>query len=82
MKRKIDESKRVVIPIEFREKLGITSKSKVDIYVEGDSVVIANSDEICQFCKNKIEKDYIEISNKKVCNECAQRISIIYQSVK
>ena len=80
MKRRIDESKRVVLPIEFREKLGITPKSDVEIYVEGENIVIINSDEICRFCKNKIENNYIEINNKKICVECAQKISFIYQS--
>ena len=38
--RKIDELGRIVLPIDFRNKLGIKEKDDVNIYIKGSYIVI------------------------------------------
>lgn len=40
MVRKVDELGRVVIPIELRRSLGIKEKDAIEIYVDGDHIVL------------------------------------------
>lgn len=38
--RKVDELGRVVIPIELRRTLGINEKDALEIYVDGDKIIL------------------------------------------
>ena len=38
--RKVDELGRIVIPIELRNKFGISEKDPIEIYVDGSSIVL------------------------------------------
>ena len=38
--RRVDELGRVVIPIELRNKFGITEKDPMEIYVDGTSIIL------------------------------------------
>lgn len=38
--RKVDELGRVVLPIELRRNMGIEIKDSLEIFVEGDSIVL------------------------------------------
>lgn len=41
--RKVDELGRVVIPIELRRTLGIGEKDALEIYVDGERIVLKNT---------------------------------------
>ena len=41
--RKVDELGRVVIPIELRRTLGINIKDALEIYVDGEKIVLRNT---------------------------------------
>ena len=38
--RRVDELGRVVLPIELRNKFGITEKDPMEIYVDGSSIIL------------------------------------------
>ena len=38
--RKVDELGRIVLPIELRRTLDISEKDALEIYVEGDSIIL------------------------------------------
>lgn len=38
--RKVDELGRIVLPIDFRNKLGINEKDSVNVYIKGAYIVI------------------------------------------
>ena len=40
MVRKVDELGRVVIPIELRRSLGIKEKDAIEIYIDGDQIIL------------------------------------------
>lgn len=38
--RKVDELGRIVLPIELRRGLGIVEKDSIEIYVDGDQIIL------------------------------------------
>lgn len=66
--RKVDELGRIVLPIELRRTLDIGEKEAVEIYVEGDSVVLRKYESSCIFCGNA--KDIQLFKDKNICKDC------------
>lgn len=48
--RKVDELGRIVLPIEMRRTLDIAEKDTLEIYVEGDSIILRKFQAACVFC--------------------------------
>ncbi len=72
MVRKIDELGRVVIPIEIRNTLGIESRDELEIFVEGDKIVLAKHEPCCIFCGNA--HGVVFFHSKLVCHDCAEQL--------
>ena len=70
--RKVDELGRIVLPIELRRTLDISTKDEVEIYVDGDSVVLKKYSPTCIFCGNS--KDVINFKDKNVCQNCVDTL--------
>ncbi len=51
--REVDKLGRVVIPVEFRNALGIDSESPVEISSTNDRIIIKKHLERCVFCGNE-----------------------------
>lgn len=66
--RKVDELGRIVLPIELRRTLDIGEKEAVEIYVEGDSVILRKYELSCIFCGNV--KDIQLFKDKNICKDC------------
>jgi len=75
--RKVDELGRVVIPMEIRERLGVTGPFPMEIYVEDNHIVLKKYEPYCSFCKS--EKNLIEYKTKLICTNC---INNLYKKVK
>ncbi len=71
--RKIDELGRIVLPIELRKKLGIEQKDSIEIYVDGDKVILKKHENECIFCGNR--KGLSEYKGKSVCEACIKNLS-------
>ena len=71
--RRVDELGRVVLPIELRNKFGITEKDPMEIYVDGSSIVLKKYEVNCIFCGNT--KNLIEYQDKLICEKCAEKIA-------
>lgn len=50
--RKVDELGRVVIPIELRRTLGISEKDSLEIFVDGEQIVLKKYEPSCIFTGN------------------------------
>ena len=72
MSRKVDELGRIVIPKEIRDKFGIKTNDRMDIYVENDMISLIKDSEKCIFCSST--KGLIDHNNKHVCNKCMQKL--------
>lgn len=70
--RKVDELGRIVLPIELRRTLGIEEKDRIEIFVEGDSVVLRKYQPTCIFCENT--KDLIPYKGKSICPDCVRSL--------
>ena len=73
--RKIDELGRIVIPIELRNKLGISERDSVEIFVEGSNIILKKLEPNCIFCGNS--KNLSEYNGKLICTSCLEKISKI-----
>ncbi|HSW10233.1 MAG TPA: AbrB/MazE/SpoVT family DNA-binding domain-containing protein [Bacillota bacterium] len=68
--RKVDELGRVVIPIELRRTLDIEEKDALEIYVDGEKIILRKYEPACIFCGNADEID--NFRGKKVCRHCME----------
>ena len=64
----IDELGRIVVPKEIRKKLGISSTDPVEIYVDGEKIVLMKYEPNCSFCSST--ENVVEFKGKKVCRAC------------
>ena len=71
--RKVDELGRVVLPIELRRTLEIAEKDPLEIYVEGDSIILRKHSERCIFCGSGA--DLVEFKGKLVCRKCLEEMN-------
>ncbi|MGI6614527.1 MAG: AbrB/MazE/SpoVT family DNA-binding domain-containing protein [Dethiobacteria bacterium] len=71
--RKVDELGRIVIPIELRRTLGIDVKDALEIYVDGEKIVLKKYEPACLFCGNADNvKHYC---NRIICRECIEKLA-------
>ena len=66
--RRIDELGRIVLPMEMRRTLGIEEKDPIEIFVDGENIVLKKYEEACIFCENT--KDLKKYKGKNVCAKC------------
>ncbi|NLY54432.1 MAG: AbrB/MazE/SpoVT family DNA-binding domain-containing protein [Firmicutes bacterium] len=71
--RKVDELGRVVIPIELRRTLGIDEKDSLEIYVDGEKIILKKYEPACIFCGNA--DDVINYRGKNICRSCLQQLA-------
>lgn len=70
--RKVDELGRIVLPIEMRRTLDIAEKDALEIYVEGDSVILRKYQAACVFCDST--KEITSFRGRNVCAECIRKL--------
>ena len=71
--RHIDELGRIVIPKEMRKKMEISSNDPVEIFVEGDHILLAKYAPTCIFCGGT--EDVTFFKDKKICRICRKELS-------
>lgn len=75
--RRLDELGRVVIPIEIRTQFGISEKDPMEIYVEGNSIILKKYEPDCIFCGSS--KKLVEFGGKPICKKCANNIYKLFE---
>lgn len=72
--RRIDDLGRVVIPKSLRHMLGISEGDPLEVFVEGDSVVLKKYYKSCGVCgkSDQLEEVYPE---RFVCRSCMKLIA-------
>ncbi len=71
--RKVDELGRIVLPIELRRNLGIEIKDALEIFVDGDSIILKPYRPCCVFCGEG--DDVVHYMGKNVCKNCIKELS-------
>lgn len=71
--RKVDELGRIVLPIELRRTLGIEEKDRIEVFVDGESIILRKYQPACIFCDNA--KDIINYKGKNICPDCIRAMN-------
>ncbi|MDO5398677.1 MAG: AbrB/MazE/SpoVT family DNA-binding domain-containing protein [bacterium] len=71
--RKMDDLGRIVLPAELRRQFDIAERDAVEIYTDGDKIVLKKFKTSCVFCD--AEDDLISYKDKAICPECIKKIS-------
>ncbi len=66
--RRVDELGRIVLPIELRRVLDIREKDRLEIYTEGDTIILHKYAPGCVFCG---DADAKEVRGVRICERCA-----------
>jgi AbrB family transcriptional regulator, transcriptional pleiotropic regulator of transition state genes len=72
--RKVDALGRVVLPIELRRTMGIEIKDPIEIFVDGEFIILRKYQSSCIFCDNS--SDVIDYKGKSICKECLKEIKV------
>lgn len=70
--RKVDELGRIVIPKELRTTLNIEEKDSLEIYVDGEHIILKKYEPACIFCSNA--KDVQVYKGKNICPACMDEL--------
>ena len=71
--RKIDELGRVVLPMELRRTLNLNIKDSIEIYVEGQSIILKKYEPCCVFCGEA--SDVTDFKGKNICAKCKKELA-------
>ena len=70
--RPVDPLGRVVIPVELRRTLNIKTDDSLEVFVDGEYIMLKKYEPACIFCGNA--KDVENIRGKNVCKDCLDEL--------
>lgn len=70
--RKVDELGRIVVPIELRSTMDIAVKDELEIFVDGDRVILKKYHPACIFCEET--HNVVDYKGKMVCRNCLSEL--------
>ncbi|MBQ1229250.1 MAG: AbrB/MazE/SpoVT family DNA-binding domain-containing protein [Firmicutes bacterium] len=70
--RPVDPLGRVVIPVELRRTLNIKTDDSLEVFVDGEYIMLKKYEPACIFCGNA--KDVENIRGKNVCKDCLEEM--------
>lgn len=70
--RQIDSVGRLVLPIELRESLYMNKGDSVEIFVQGDKIILKKYNPTCIFCGEAEDVDYFK--GKFICQNCKKEL--------
>lgn len=70
--RRVDELGRVVLPIELRRTLDIAERDSLEIYVDGEMIILRKYEPACVFCGSA--EEVTRFRGKNVCRACVHDI--------
>lgn len=71
--RKVDELGRIVLPIELRRTLDIEERDPVEIYLDGDKIILQKYEPACLFCGSSA--GLVKYHGKNICQDCVRNIA-------
>lgn len=70
--RRIDSLGRFVLPKELRKTLGIGQDDYLQIFLDGDSIILRKSQLSCVLCGST--EELTDFHDKKICRRCLEEI--------
>ena len=73
IERHIDKLGRIVLPMNYRQRLNLCGNAKVSISVKGNSIVITPTESTCALCgcSNNLSKDV------QLCFDCIKKVKTL-----
>lgn len=71
--REIDDLGRIVIPSEIRKTLDLNRKDPMEIYLDGDMILLKKHMPCCIFCGEA--DDVILFKGKLICKNCVKEMN-------
>ena len=68
--RRVDKLGRIVIPLELREKYGLTEGAAIEFLDVGDGVTVKSLKFVCKICCKEIQ----ESADLPLCENCVAKI--------
>ena len=66
--RRVDDLGRIVLPVELRRVYGIEERDALEIFTQGDQIVLRRYQPLCLFCGGG--GDVVVLKGKTVCGTC------------
>ena len=66
--RRLDQLGRVVLPIELRRQQTLEEKDAIEIFTEGELIILRKYEPHCVFCDDKLGDTYFK--GKPICKGC------------
>ena len=73
--RKMDRLGRVVIPIELRKVLDINVDDPIEIFMDGETIVLKKYSPACYFCDSA--DNLVTFGGRKICRSCISKLDAI-----
>ena len=70
--RQLDQLGRIVIPKELRTTFDLKEKDPVQIFVEGEDIILREYQPACIFCSDAA--DMVVFEGKNVCRSCLKKL--------
>ena len=70
--RRIDELGRVVLPIELRRTMNLEVRDPVEIFLDGEAIVLRKYEAACLFCGGT--RNLTVFRGKQVCGDCLRQL--------
>ena len=70
--RKLDDLGRIVIPIELRRTMDIGLRDTLEIFVEGDTIILKKYHTACIFCNDA--RDFVRYKDNLICKKCLEEL--------
>lgn len=70
--RKLDVLGRIVIPKELRTTLDLNETDPIEIFVEGNDIILRKYQPACIFCNDAT--DILQFGGKNICKKCLAKM--------
>ena len=70
--RRVDELGRIVLPAELRKSMDIQIKDALEIFTEGDRIILQKYHPACVFCDSADNVTFFR--DKRICKACLDKI--------
>ena len=70
--RPVDTLGRIVLPVELRRNLNIEYKDPLEIFVDGEYIMMKKYQPSCGFCGSM--ENIISYQGKNVCKKCIEKL--------
>ena len=70
--RKLDQLGRIVIPKELRNTFYLKEDDPIEIFVDGNDIILRKYQPACIFCNDA--SDVIQYEGKNICKNCIKKI--------